>query len=68
MKGQCAICSEYCRALTPVTWELVLNGEHQTFALGCCPMEADMCELFPSMKQALFKSAAAQEMLRRLVR
>ena len=63
----CPMCPEHARALSPVTWDIVLNGEHSTFAIGCCPVDAALCDIFPTLKRALFQSQAAQEMLRRLV-
>ena len=64
----CAICKEPSRSLQPVSWELVMNGEMSTFAVGCCPVDAFLCHLFPSLKRALWNSQAAQELLRRLIR
>jgi len=60
------MCPEHARSLISVTWEIAVNGVASTFAVGCCPMDAALCDIFPTLKRALFQSEAAQEMLRRL--
>lgn len=60
------MCPEHTRELKAVTWDISVNGQASTFAVGCCPMDQALCEIFPTLKRALFQSEAAQEMLRRL--
>ena len=68
MNHACPICKEHIIQGEPIFWSMVFNGEPTDFTIDVCKVDAALCEIFPTMKQAAMKSEVVTEMLRRAYR
>jgi len=52
----------------PLSWTIVFNGEPTEFRLDVCPVDHVLCQLFPTLKNAVMRSEVVGEMLRKIYR
>lgn len=52
----------------PVKWEVVVGTRIAEFSVHCCPMCAQMCDILPTMKTALWESEPVKETYKRFLK
>ena len=68
MNHACPICERHIVKGLPLSWTIVFNGEPTEFRLDVCPVDHVLCQLFPTLKNAVMRSEVVGEMLRKIYR
>jgi hypothetical protein len=62
----CPLCRAPIDKGQPVFWSVAINAEMREFSIDLCKLDAALCDVFPTMKNAVISSTVVMDMLRRV--
>lgn len=64
----CPMCEHVVSGSAYVEWEIVIHGRNARFRMQVCEVDATLCEVFGTLRAALWAHPATVETLAKLLR